>query len=60
MKQFLTEMWKENSRSLGIRMVQLSGKSKDSGLTDDEKKEYKRVKEEHDRLFLEYLNERLK
>jgi hypothetical protein len=56
-ERFVTELWKNASHRSGVRLIELSDKAQDVGLTDDERREYEEVKAEHNRLFREYLAE---
>jgi hypothetical protein len=59
-ERFVTELWKDASHRSGVRLIELSDKARDSGLTDDERREYAEVKAEDARLFREYLAEMFK
>jgi hypothetical protein len=56
-EQFISELWKSESHRSGVRLIELSDKAQDVGLTDDERREYAEVKAENARLFREYLGE---
>jgi hypothetical protein len=56
-EQLISEMWKDASRRSCVRLIELSDKAEDFGLTDDERHEYAEVKAEQARLFREYLAE---
>jgi hypothetical protein len=56
-EQLISEEWKDASHRSGVRLIELTDKAKDVGLTDDERREYAEVKAENARLFREYLAE---
>jgi hypothetical protein len=53
---FLTEVWKEESQVVGVRLIELDEKRQDCGLTSEEEIEYKTAKEEWSRLLRGMLN----
>jgi hypothetical protein len=57
---FISKEWKNAFRRSGIRLIELSDKAEDVGLTEDEWREYAEVKAENARLFREYLAEMFK
>jgi hypothetical protein len=56
-EQLISEEWKAASHRPLLRLIELTDKAEDFGLTDDERREYAEVKAENARLFREYLAE---
>lgn len=56
-ERFVTELWKDASSRSDIRLIELNDKARDTGLTEDERREYAEAKAENAKLFREYLAE---
>jgi hypothetical protein len=56
-QEFIAEVWKEESRATGVRLIELDKKCEDCGLTVDEAFEYAALKEKNSQLLMKLLND---
>lgn len=56
-QRLIAEVWKEESRATGVRLLELDEKKQDCGLTAEEAFEYVTLKEKNSQLLMKLFND---